>query len=258
MKNQMVFKRYEMKYLLSASQYTAFKEGIEPYMSADSHGRSTILSLYMDTPDFQLIRTSMEKPFYKEKIRLRSYGVAKSDGTVFLELKKKYDSVVYKRREEMTLFELQNYLTHGITPKDTQIMRELHYSIHHYPDLAPRMMLTYEREAYYGHSDPELRITMDQNILWRTEKLSLGSPVSGKPILPKGQVLLEIKVATALPLWLVKLLSDLGIQKTSFSKYANAYLAYCKQTSSNTATTRNQTISHESSDSIIGGFIHYA
>jgi SPX domain protein involved in polyphosphate accumulation len=223
MGDQMVFKRYEIKYMLTKSQYNMLKKEMAAYMIADIHGKSTILSLYMDTPENLLIRRSIEGPFYKEKVRLRSYGVAEKDTEVFLELKKKCNSVVYKRREGMTEQQLEDYLYQNVMPKDTQIMREIDYSIRRYPGLAPKMMLSYEREAYYASNDHEFRITFDENILWRTEDLSLCSKVYGTPLLPPGQVLMEVKAAEAIPLWLVQFMSKNHIYKTSFSKYGTAY-----------------------------------
>jgi hypothetical protein len=223
MTNQMVFKRYELKYMLTKEQRDQILERMNEHMVPDRFGRNTILSLYMDTPDYLLIRRSLEKPAYKEKLRLRSYGVADKDTEVFIELKKKYNSVVYKRREGMTEAELEAYLTSVHSAKDTQIMREINYTMSHYPNLAPAMMLSYEREAYYGKNDHEFRMTFDDTILWRAEDLSLCSPVYGTPLLRPDQVLLEVKTAGAIPLWLVHTFSELDIHQTSFSKYGTAY-----------------------------------
>ena len=132
----MTFKRYEIKYLITTEQKALLLNEIKPFMDADIHGKSTILSLYLDTPDFLLVRRSLDKPIYKEKLRLRSYGTAQPDTDVFIELKKKYDSVVYKRRETMKLFELESYLKTGIMPKDTQIMREIDFAMKHLKDWA--------------------------------------------------------------------------------------------------------------------------
>ena len=93
-----VFKRYELKYLLTPAQRDAVLLGIAPYMQLDRYGHTTIRNIYFDTGDYRLIRRSIEKPAYKEKLRVRSYRLVGSDDTVFVELKKKYDGVVYKRR----------------------------------------------------------------------------------------------------------------------------------------------------------------
>jgi hypothetical protein len=219
----MVFKRYELKYMLTKDQRDEILARMQDYMTADKYGRNTILSLYMDTPDYLLIRRSLEKPAYKEKLRLRSYGVADKDTEVFIELKKKYNAVVYKRREGMTESQLEDYLAASYPGKDTQIMREINYTMQHYPNLAPAMMLSYDREAYYGKNDNDFRMTFDDNILWRTEDLSLCSPIGGTPLLQPDQVLLEVKTAGAIPLWLVHTFSELDIRQTSFSKYGSAY-----------------------------------
>ena len=93
-----VMKRYEMKYLMSPEQTEFFKKSVEDYMKIDKFGLTSIASLYYDTPDYRLIRTSLEKPPFKEKIRLRSYGIATDSSPVFLELKRKAYGIVYKRR----------------------------------------------------------------------------------------------------------------------------------------------------------------
>lgn len=229
MRNQMTFKRYEMKYLLTTSQKDLLLAEMQDYMEADSHGKSTILSLYLDTPDFLLIRRSLEKPQYKEKLRLRSYGVATHNSEVFFEIKKKYDSIVYKRRESMKLSELELYLQSQHPPKDTQIMHEIDFSMKRYQDIAPRVLLSYRREAFYAKDNHEFRMTFDDNILWRTDNLSLCSPVYGRSILDSGQVLLEIKTADAIPLWLVQFLSKHKIIPTSFSKYGSVYRTLYKE-----------------------------
>lgn len=223
MGNQMIFKRYEIKYMLNSEQLSLLKQEMEKYMIADEHGKSTICSLYFDTPQYLLIRTSMDHPMYKEKLRLRSYGVAGKETEVFVELKKKYDSVVYKRRVAMTEEAACQYLLEHKQILDTQITREIDYCMKIYRGLAPAMMLSYEREAYYAKDDHDFRVTFDQNILWRDYDLSLCKGIYGTPILQDNQVLMEVKTAGAIPMWMVRFLRDNNIYKTTFSKYATAY-----------------------------------
>ena len=139
-------------------------------MKPDIHGKNTILSLYFDTPDDLLIRRSLEKPLYKEKLRVRSYGIADTDTTVFVELKKKYQSVVYKRRIAMSEKEARRYLLSHASVMDTQISREIDYCLFHYHNLIPRMLLSYDRAAFYAMDNPQFRITFDENILWRDRR----------------------------------------------------------------------------------------
>ena len=223
MKDQMIFKRYEMKYMLNRMQFEELKEEMEQYMIADEHGKSTICSLYFDTPTFLLIRRSLEKPVYKEKLRLRSYGVADADTIVFVELKKKYDSVVYKRRVGMTEWDAERYLLQHEQVMDTQITREIDYCMTNYEKLAPSILLSYEREAYFGRENHDFRVTFDQNILWRDYDLSLCKGIYGRPLLSEDQVLMEVKTAGGIPMWMVKFMSERNIYKTSFSKYGMAY-----------------------------------
>ena len=95
---QATFKRYELKYMVTAEQKAHILAAMEPYMEQDRFGRSTVRNIYFDTDDFVLARHSIAKPDYKEKIRIRSYSKADAGSTVFVELKRKFDGVVYKRR----------------------------------------------------------------------------------------------------------------------------------------------------------------
>lgn len=214
--NICVFKRYELKYLLTPTQYFNVLNEAGKFLTADIHGKSTIQSLYYDTDDYRLIRRSLEKPEYKEKLRLRSYGLAREDDTVFMELKKKCSGVVYKRRIEISEKAIgKNALG------ESQISKEIAYFIKFYPKLSPKMLLLYDRTAYFGEGD--LRITFDSNIRYRTDRLSLSEGLDGLPLRTDGKILMEIKTGTAIPLWLVRILSKEQIVKTSFSKYGEAY-----------------------------------
>lgn len=223
MSYQNVFQRYELKYLISKAQKELIQTKMRDYMVGDTYGRSTICNIYFDTPSFVLIRRSIEGPIYKEKLRLRSYGVAAPNSTVFAEIKKKYQSVVYKRRISMNEREAMQYLCSGEHAEDTQITHEIDYFLKQYDSLHPAVFLSYEREAFYAKEDHDFRVTFDENILWRNYHLSLCAGVYGDPILEENQVLMEIKTGTAIPLWMTALLSENHIYKTSFSKYGRAY-----------------------------------
>lgn len=223
MNYQNVFKRYESKYLISKEQQTLIKNIMNEYMDSDIYGKSTICNIYMDTPDYLLIRRSIEKPVYKEKMRLRSYGIAAPDSTVFLELKKKYKGVVYKRRIHMRESEAMKYLSGTGNITDSQIAREMDYFLKQYNGISPAVVISYDREAFYEKNNKDFRLTFDENILWRNYDLSLCKGIYGEPILAKEQVLMEVKTGMAMPLWLTRLLSEERIFHTSFSKYGNAY-----------------------------------
>ena len=219
-----VFKRYELKYLLTEKQKAKILEAIKPYMALDRYGRSTIRNIYFDTDSYRLIRRSIEKPAYKEKLRVRSYSLASPDSTVFVELKKKYDGVVYKRRLSLPENEAMEWLCGEKTcSKHTQISGEIDYFMKYYGSLRPTVFLSYEREAYFSKDGSDFRVTFDENILCRRYKLSLESDVSGEPILPADKTLMEIKCAGGIPLWMTRVLSSEHIYKTSFSKYGTAY-----------------------------------
>lgn len=220
-----VFERYEIKYLLDRAQKEAVMAAMESHMEPDSYGRSTIRSIYYDTETYLLIRRSLERPVYKEKLRVRSYRAAGPGDSVYIELKRKYHSVVYKRRTAVCQRDAADYLGGRIpAPKPCQITDEIDYFRRYYGTLAPRVFLSSEREAFF-EKNSEFRVTFDENILWRTTDLSLAAGVYGERILKPGQTLMELKTAGGIPLWMVDVLTSQRIRKTSFSKYGNAYLA---------------------------------
>ncbi len=219
-----VFKRYELKYLLSSAEKEKILSAMAPYMELDSYGRTTIRNLYFDTDSFRLIRESIEKPLYKEKLRIRSYAKATPDSTVFVELKKKFRGIVYKRRIALPESEAMDWVSGAAHCKpNTQIVREIDYFMDLYSSLHPTVFLSYDREAYYSRDGKDFRVTFDDTILCRENALSLCNETYGTPILPEGTVLMEIKCYESIPLWMAHALSDIGLYKTSFSKYGTAY-----------------------------------
>ncbi len=219
-----VFQRIELKYLMDDDQYNALRERLQGMAEVDSYGETSILNIYFDTPDYKLIRRSLEKPIYKEKLRLRSYGIPKDDTTSFIEIKKKYKGIVYKRRIGMPYEQSLAYLVDGEpVAKQSQISNEIDYFMSFYKGIAPAMAISYDRIAMAGVEDPELRITFDRNIRWRTENLDLKYGNVGNEILQPGQHLMELKIAGAIPMELAHILDELNIRKTSFSKYGKGY-----------------------------------
>ena len=153
MKDIMIFRRVEKKYRLTPAQKDALLERITGHLTPDAHGRNTICSLYLDTPDHLLIRNSIIARVYKEKLRLRSYGIPTADTEVFLEIKKKYKGVVFKRRIVLPYKEAKAYLYDGVPPsKDGQIFREIDYFLEFYR-CEPKLFLSYEREALCGRGE---------------------------------------------------------------------------------------------------------
>ena len=222
-----LFKRYETKYLLSERQYREFMKATEGRFVPDKYGRSTISNIYFDTPDFRLIRASIEGPIYKEKLRIRSYKTPSPDDTVFIELKKKYKGIVYKRRIDVKLSDAEAYLYEGNPlPVSSQISREIDYVMKFYPGIGPACALFYDREAFFGADDPNLRITFDNDIRVRWDGLHLSLGPGGDHIIEPNQRLMELKTASSIPLWLSRVLDELKIYPTSFSKYGYAYQLY--------------------------------
>ena len=217
-----VMKRHEIKYLLDAQKTAYLRARLVGHMVPDAFGLTSIASLYYDTPDRRLIRESMEKPPFKEKLRLRSYGLASATSPVFLELKRKANGTVYKRRVRSTIPAVEQFFAGEAEAPDGQIDRELAAFRDYYDNLAPACLIIYDRTAYY-EPDGELRLTIDANPRYRTERLDLTSGLDGIPLLPEGWTILEIKVQDAMPLWLSRILSQGQIYQGSFSKYGEAY-----------------------------------
>lgn len=217
-----VFERSELKYIVNAQQLNAVKSAFSDRMYPDQYGKTVIRNLYFDTDTYELIRRSIERPDFKEKFRVRSYALPDDDTKVFAELKMKYKGVVYKRRTFLTHLQYVNWLINGQSPPKTdQIIREIDYFFKRCGSLKPRVFLCYEREAFFGEND--LRITFDSNITARTFDLVLDGDINGEKLLENGYTLMEIKSGGAMPLWLVKVLSENKIYKTSFSKYGMVY-----------------------------------
>ena len=218
-----VMKRYEMKYILSPEQTTFLKEKLVGHMVLDKYGLTSIASLYYDTPDYRLIRASIEKPPFKEKIRLRSYGLATDESPVFLELKRKTKKIVYKRRVASTIPNVEAFFRgDGEICADGQIAREITYFRDYYKRLVPSCLVIYDRNAYF-EPNGDLRLTIDHNPRYRVKDLNLSTSMEGISLLKEGYAILEVKVQQAMPLWLSAILAEGKIYKTSFSKYGEAY-----------------------------------
>ena len=220
------FKRHEMKFLLNEEQFSLISEKIKPFMTADSYGLSTILNIYLDNDNNDVIRTSLGKPAYKEKLRLRAYGTVTDDSTAFLEIKKKFRGVVYKRRLELPYKQLHDYITNGVPPQiseqNRQIFEETDYFIRRL-SLKPAIVLCYDRQAFFGNDNREFRLTFDGNIRSRRSELDLREGDFGKLLPNQPFRVMEVKSAGGVPMWLVKILSENKIYGGSFSKYGNVF-----------------------------------
>ena len=209
-----VMKRYEMKYILSPEQTEFFKKKVVGHMKIDKFGLTSIASLYYDTPDYRLIRTSIDKPAFKEKLRLRSYGLATAESPVFLELKRKASGIVYKRRVQTVLPEVGRFFAGESELFENRLInRELNWFRDFYGDLRPACLIIYDRVAYFEPGG-DLRLTIDFNPRYRTEALNLTSSMDGIPLRPEGDTVLEIKVQEAMPLWLAEILDDGEVDST--------------------------------------------
>ena len=230
------FQRREVKFLLSKEQFEGLLPIVHEHMNPDAYcvdGKEYgIYNLYYDTPDNFLIRTSIQKPYYKEKLRLRSYySPAAPDASVYLEVKKKIGGIVTKRRVAMTLSEAEAYVSTRVKPYyerfiDKQVIKELDIFLNNYDSLQPRQYISYQRSAFFGKDDPDFRLTFDRDITARREDLSLGKPSYGSKLILPDQRLMEVKISGAVPMWMSHAMSELDIHRISFSKYGRAFKNY--------------------------------
>ena len=219
-----VFERYEYKYLLTASQKNALLRETGDRLVLDQYGRTTIRNVYYDTDSFRLIRESLDHPVYKEKLRVRSYQRADGEDMVFIEIKKKFEDVVYKRRVAVPKMTAGSWIDGGMSiPFTTQITSEIDYFLKFYEGISAKAFISYEREAYTCRTDPDFRLTLDENILARDTDLNLGSDIWGSSLLPPGTTLMEVKIPGVMPLWMAGFLSRHGIRKITYSKYGTYY-----------------------------------
>ena len=220
---QYTFRRVEKKFILTREQFGILLPVIEKNMDKDIYGQYTISNLYYDTPVYDLIRRSIEKPIYKEKFRVRSYGVPGPEDTIFAEIKKKYKGIVYKRRIADTYEEIQSFIKEQkVLSADVQIQNEIQWFLKMYEPQA-KVYIGYDRIAYAGKEGDDIRVTFDEKIRYREKDLDLRAGDYGEPIVPEDWIIMEVKVLKAIPLWLVKALSENQIYSNSFSKYGTCY-----------------------------------
>lgn len=220
---QYTFRRYEKKYLLTPDQYRDMQKALSQYVEPDEYGLHTINNIYFDTPDFLMTRNSLSRPKYKEKFRLRSYGITGQDSPVYAEIKKKYKHIVYKRRICVPHRDLYRFFGGEMLQNaDMQTQLEIQWLLYHWQPF-PQVYIGYDRIAYLGREDENLRITFDQNLRWRTHDLYLCGGDAGEPVWDENKIIMEIKFPQSSPLWLASMLSEHGIFPVSCSKIGNCY-----------------------------------
>lgn len=226
-----IFNRYERKYILTKPQRDDMIEFLKNHLDFDPYSNNgkgyRVLNIYYDTHDYSIIRNSLAKPAYKEKLRLRSYQInPKPEDPVFLEIKKKFEGRINKRRLDMTYQNTLNYLHSNQVPnlKDyssQQIFSEIDYFIKIH-QAKPGAFISYQRVAF-DSKNQDLRVTFDNQMLFRTKDISLDKD-GGLPILLDASYsLMEVKSQDNFPYWLASKLSEYELYSQSFSKYGTAY-----------------------------------
>ena len=233
------FERYERKFIVTKDQFERLLPAVSEYMDPDPYcldGKSyRLVNIYFDDDQDSIIRQSVRKPVYKEKLRLRSYDVPESEDTVvYLELKCKYHGIVTKRRAGFPYKDIKNYLETGVHPATEsyiyeQVLCEIDSFLKRSP-CCPKMLLSYDRHAFFLKNDKETRLTFDENIITRRSDLDLLHGVYGERLIPEDRMIMEIKIPDAVPLWLSKILSEEQIFMSSFSKYGREFERYYRET----------------------------
>ena len=218
------FSRVETKYMLSADQIPEIEKVLMDHgLIKMDFGNTLIQSLYYDTPDHLLIRQSLERPGFKEKLRLRTYGEAYSGSSAYLEMKRKYKGIVYKRRTMMSLQAAMKVPEKADMPDSAgQTGREILWMVKRYHPV-PAVVIRCNREQWIHSVNSEFRITIDRDICFRNWNLDLRANESHIPLTDASQRLMEIKAGNAIPRWLVKILWETGSQHVHYSKYGLAY-----------------------------------
>ena len=221
-----IFERIEKKYIITDEQYDALQKYLSLHCVPDEFPDSYIYNIYYDTDDDRIVRDSAGKPIYKEKLRLRAYALPKDDTKVFVELKKKFKGVVYKRRIMLPYKDAVAFLNEGIPPKErTQIVREIEYFMNYYKGIRPAMFISYHRLSYISTDGTASRITFDSEITYRTDDLLIDKGIYGLPLLEEGTRLMELKILGSMPLWLSNALDECKVFPTTFSKFGTAHNA---------------------------------
>lgn len=227
------FNRYEKKYMLDQETATKIKNDIKSYITQDQYSSNsyyTICNIYYDTVNDEIIKQSVSKPQYKEKLRLRCYGDTTKHDIVYLEIKKKLNGFVNKRRTHITLEEANNLIFHKVMPvkqpyHNTQVLNEIYYFVQN-KILYPKIAISYDREAYYAIDNPDFRITFDNHITSRRKNVYAGRSKEDQSIIDENLILMELKTSTSIPLWMTNILSKYKVFGNSFSKYGTEFYNY--------------------------------
>lgn len=227
------FERREKKMLVDEAAFPVIEKRLSEHFLPDSHNVGgkpyEICNIYFDNDSFDLIRHSVSKPKFKEKLRLRSYGTPSEDSEVFFEIKRKLGQVGTKRRAVLPLCEVSRFICEGKYPDktsfiNTQVLREISYMIDTF-GLHPSVYIGYMRNAYFGKEDSSLRLTVDRDILTRRGDLFLEHGRYGKPLLPEGKLLIELKFSDSVPLWFADIMSEFGLVFHGYSKVGREFIS---------------------------------
>ena len=224
------FNRFELKYIVTATQAEAVKEDLLAHMDPDSHGCAdgsySISSVYYDTADLAFMRAKVEGIKFRRKLRVRRYGEG-GDGPVFVEIKQRINRTTQKRRLILPLtqaYELcaGQWERELDDPEDNAAAQEVLFLTQGL-NLQPTCLVGYRRQAHVGSSyEPGLRVTFDHDIWGATASQGLVADVSRHALLTQSTVIMEIKANNAVPLWLANLLARHDCSLRRYSKYCAA------------------------------------
>lgn len=232
--------RHECKFVVTEAVAAEVLRSVQPHVGPDPYAAAQpdhsyeIASLYLDDPFDTLYRETVEGRAERYKLRVRSYGDdAKNEArTVFLEVKRRHNSIVRKLRCPVPHDVLEGLL-HG-----ANIMRDKVLSVlpdRHRPALndflrlvamrsaGPRCTVRYRRQAYVGIDDLDTRVTLDRHLsMLPTETARVHHRNPCYIAVPTGGVILELKFTDRIPPWMAATIRKCELQRRSFSKYCSA------------------------------------
>lgn len=229
------FKRIETKYIVAKDDVKDLIKDLKEYVVEDDYPTSTISNIYFDTENFDVIQDALAKQHRREKIRMRTYiEKPQADSPVFLEVKSKdEEGIGHKFRLVATSQAIINLITDGKVDhqiQDPDLVQEIQRLRKRYGHrLEPRMFIYYDRlslkekKSIQGYPYQKIRVTIDQNLVFRDQAVSLFDGKKGEPLLEDDFVIMEIKAPGQEPQWLKDLLEKYGLVKQKFSKYSCAY-----------------------------------
>lgn len=193
----------------------------------------TVRSIYFDTAGYRFFYEKLDGLKFRKKVRLRTYNENHMDKSGFIEIKRKRADTVFKERTRILLSELPQLLarkgvdlSYLISSHSEQVFSRFIY-LYQKLQLKPKVLITYEREAFQALDDPDVRVTMDLDTrsyldpdiyeFFRSEDMRRLNP---------SRFILEIKFNGNMPSWCKRIVRDYHLHLQPISKYCSGIEAW--------------------------------